>query len=181
MNKESDSITSEQEMVADDLSEVLSSSSDDDTVGDDNNIGDIVAAAAAAPSTPVRAGNTISDGNNKKNTTKRVHSIAHTDIENKSIVLFHVDIETGGEHCGIVQLSAVAHDLSTNKTIETFNRFINPGDNAIWDDACTLIHGLSRTHAEIKNGGRLEPAATSSFCSNFQLSTTQLLFILIIS
>ena len=38
MNKESDSITSEQEMVADDLSEVLSSSSDDDTVGNDNNI-----------------------------------------------------------------------------------------------------------------------------------------------
>ena len=92
MNKESDSITSEQEMVADDISEVLSSSSDDDAVGNDNNIGDIVAAAAATPSTPVRGSNATSDGNNKKNTTKRVHSIAHTDVENKSIVLFHIDI-----------------------------------------------------------------------------------------
>ena len=66
MNKESDSVASEQEMVADDLSEVLSSSSDDDAVGDDNNVGDTVAAAAAAPSAPARGGNAVSDGDNKK-------------------------------------------------------------------------------------------------------------------
>ena len=132
------------------------SSSDDDSMGNDDDVVDMVAAADAAPSTPVRAGNAISDGDNKKNTANRVDSIAHTDIESKSIALFHVDTEPGGEYCGIIQLSAVAHDLSSNKAIDSFNRFVNPGGNAIWDDDCTLIHGLSRIHAKIKNGGRLE-------------------------
>ena len=110
MNKGSNSIASAQDLVADDMSEALSSSSDDDAVGDDDNIDDAAAAATAMPSAPVRAGDSNSDGNANKNTTKRVHSIAHANTEAKSVVLSHIDIETGGARCGIVQLSAVAHD-----------------------------------------------------------------------
>ncbi len=72
------------------------------------------------------------------------------------------DIETGGTYCGIVQISAkmfrLMHDLLVDKKTPpnlirhqtTFNKYVNPGASAIWDPACSQIHGLTAELPEIK-------------------------------
>ena len=114
-----------------------------------------VAAAAAIPSTPAKQYDTndaTTAAAKPAAKPRRIHSIAHEQIINKSLVLFHVDIETGGEHCGIIQLSAVAHDVDTNQMLGKFNKFVNPGRDAIWNDQCTATHGLTKHHPSIKDG-----------------------------
>ena len=46
---------------------------------------------------------------------RQTHSIAHHKLLLKNCVLFSVDVKTGGDDCGIIQLSAVAVNLQTNK------------------------------------------------------------------
>ena len=43
------------------------------------------------------------------------HSIAHHTLLLNNCVLFSVDVETTNDDCGIIQLSAVAVNLQTNK------------------------------------------------------------------
>jgi hypothetical protein len=70
-----------------------------------------------------------------------------------------------GEYCGIVQLSAEMCRLKLKEPArgckdsledwarhsETFNEYVNPGDNALWDDAATAVHGLRRSDAHIQH------------------------------
>ena len=86
----------------------------------------------------------------------------------KGTVYVSFDIETGGEYCGILQISAemvrVELSLVTTKkgpsptldyvsTIcretQTFNRFVKPGEGAIWNENVTSIHGLHSNHPSI--------------------------------
>jgi hypothetical protein len=71
-------------------------------------------------------------------------SITHWDIINNRAVFVSLDIETGGMYCGIIQLSVEIflvlydkHDPTAEPTIchnnETFNEYINLGENTLWD------------------------------------------------
>ena len=75
-----------------------------------------------------------------------------------------LDIEVGGEYCGLVQMSAeiVRADLlptGSSKTKDTaanvqrdpniFDKHIRPSDDALWDEHCTAIHGLHANHPSI--------------------------------
>jgi hypothetical protein len=93
-------------------------------------------------------------------------SIADHLINNTEFCLLSFDIEHGGEYCGIVQLSAEFCTMKlreakkgTNKDsledwgrhTDTFDAYVNPGDNAIWDESMTAVHGLRRTDPRIVN------------------------------
>ena len=60
--------------------------------------------------------------------TTKVHSIAHDCIKNS--IFFHVDLEHGGENCGILQLSVVAYCTTLKKNIGTFDTYIKPPADA---------------------------------------------------
>ena len=91
----------------------------------------------------------------------RGKSIAYHHLMSNNAVFVSLDIETRGEYCGIIQLSAemflVMYDNSRSEKCQptvvrlwdTFNEYVNPGANALWDDAATLVHGLHTTLPEI--------------------------------
>jgi hypothetical protein len=75
-----------------------------------------------------------------------------------------LDIETGGTYCRIIQLLAEIfvvlynqNDSTAEPTIchnnETFNKYINLGENALWDPQCSSFHGLCAQSPEIINAG----------------------------
>ena len=90
-------------------------------------------------------------------------SIAHYAIDAKKAVYVSLDIEVGGEYCGVVQLSAeivridlvagrgAGNDTAPNIRREPnkFNKYVNPGEGAPWTDACTNLHGLHAEHPSI--------------------------------
>ena len=87
--------------------------------------------------------------------------IAHFDLQNNTIVFLSLDLETGGEYCGIIQLSGQLfwHDPTepqgtTFLTVaETFNEYVRPPDGAFWnEEASSLSHGLCARSPEIQNG-----------------------------
>jgi hypothetical protein len=53
------------------------------------------------------------------------------------------------------------HDSTAEPTIcqnnETFNKYINPGENALWDPQCSSIHGLHAQSPEIINRDSIFP------------------------
>ena len=56
------------------------------------------------------------------------------------LVYLSFDIETGGEYCGIVQISCqksqlTEHNNEISAEVEpvTFNKYVKPPSNAIWD------------------------------------------------
>ena len=100
-------------------------------------------------------------------------SIAHHILEKNKNVFVSFDIETGGEYCGIIQISAqimrmTCKDMSDGsdgdwlykqyKTKKwettggpTFNKYVYPGVKAIWNESLTTsVHGLHAEHEEIK-------------------------------
>jgi len=77
-------------------------------------------------------------------------SPAHFDSEAGNLVFFDLDVEVGGPNCGIIQLSAVAHDQAGNLLGQPFNEYVKPWAGARWNtdpDAC--CHGLSATDRRI--------------------------------
>ena len=99
-------------------------------------------------------------------------SIAHYPITNGKAVFYSLDIETGGEYCGIAQFSAelvrmnivpgmnkaknsmisARNNIIANvaQVLHTFNKYVHPGETTIWSDAATRIHGLHVNHASIR-------------------------------
>jgi hypothetical protein len=103
-------------------------------------------------------------------------SIAHFDLKDNKIAFLSLDLETGGEYCGIIQLSGQlfrqnSTDRRQNAFIpveETFNEYVRPPDGAFWnEEASRLSHGLSARSPEIQNG---QPFVTvwTNFCSWIQ-------------
>jgi hypothetical protein len=100
-----------------------------------------------------------------ENTTSRKgRSIADHLIHNRDVYLLSLDLEHGGDYCGILQLSAEMlrvrigeRGKSTTKDYveeweahpNTFNKYVNPGSNAIWDEAMIACHGLRRSDPRI--------------------------------
>ena len=87
---------------------------------------------------------------------ERKHSLIHNDVYNGKVIFISFDIETGGDDCGIVQLSAECFTVGSNvdedcgKRLEpTFNSYVKPHEDAIWSKYATEIHGLHQNHPSI--------------------------------
>jgi len=64
----------------------------------------------------------------------RGKSIAHHYMPSK-MVYVSFDVETGGEYCGIIQMSANTFRINNNDgkiERESFDRYVKPRDGAIW-------------------------------------------------
>ena len=105
-------------------------------------------------------------------TISKTRSLAHHLFVANKVVFVSFDIETGGEYCGILQMSAEIVRLEvTPKLLEkgknkgkpsnskdypvnvrrestTFNKYVKPHEGAIWDIRASAIHGLSRSTDE---------------------------------
>mmetsp|Transcript_24332 Transcript_24332/g.48822 ORF Transcript_24332/g.48822 Transcript_24332/m.48822 type:complete len:140 (-) Transcript_24332:434-853(-) len=86
--------------------------------------------------------------NNDEQAIPKGKSIAHYNIKSGKIAYISFDIETGGEECGIIQLSAQIFRLGNNDTMETsnedeFNKFVKPPEGAVWNSEATEVHGLT--------------------------------------
>ena len=84
----------------------------------------------------------------------RGKSIAHFYMHRR-IVYVSLDLEHGGESCGIVQLSCqlfrLRKDTIQSKLVGeveniTFNEFVQPPKDAIWNENVCKCHGLSSQH-----------------------------------
>ena len=109
--------------------------------------------------------------------------MAHHHLRAGKLVFISFDIETGGEFCGILQLSAEISriellpkinakgivsstgDTASNikREVETFNSFVNPGEGAIYGDHAVAIHGLHASHPSIRNADEIH-AVWQRFC-----------------
>lgn len=91
----------------------------------------------------------------RKKPARRTHSVAHSDIVNKNVIIMHCDLEHGGENAGICQISAVIHNPEEpefdKKTISQFNMYVKPPKNAVWDRYAMDVHGLGPHHPSIKS------------------------------
>ena len=102
-------------------------------------------------------------------TIPKTRSLAHHKFEANRVVFVSFDIETGGEYCGILQISAEIvrvdvlptvsnngkisnlKDYSSNirREVNAFNEYVKPHEGAIWDAHATRIHGLTENHPKI--------------------------------
>ena len=89
--------------------------------------------------------------------------LIHDYVESGSAIFVSFDIETGGEYCGILQISAECFKLDTDVTeyggirfSDTFNSYVKPSESAIWSDHTTKIHGLHKGHPSIIHAYPLE-------------------------
>ena len=116
------------------------------------------AAASSGASGPSASAPAISDGDDAAApdgaaaapVIPKGKSPAHFDSEAGNLVFFDLDVEVGGANCGIIQLSAVAHDQAGNPLGQPFNEYVKPWAGARWNtdpDAC--CHGLSATDRRI--------------------------------
>ena len=87
--------------------------------------------------------------NNRK--PKAIYSVAHDDIVNGRAVMVHVDLEHGGEGCGILQLSAVMVDMTNKNQLGQFDQHVNPGPGAVCSSNATAVHGLTAAKECIQN------------------------------
>ena len=86
-------------------------------------------------------------------------------------VFLSLDVETGGEYCGILQLSAEIcrmtikkHGRSETKDkatdirqdTNTFNAYMIPAMGVTFSEACTKIHGLTENSPSIQNASDID-------------------------
>ena len=110
---------------------------------------------------------------------QRGGSIAHEHISTKKAVYLSLDIETGGENCGILQLSADISKLKIHLTgtsegkdtmtdirrdATTFNKYVNPGINEIWSDVASAVHVLHSRDPIIVSAASM-PSLWDDFCT----------------
>ena len=113
-------------------------------------------------------------------TIPKTRSLAHHQFMDHKVVFVSFDIETGGEFCGILQISAEMVRLEVHPTIilsgnnkgnpspnkdfptnverisNTFNKYVKPDEGAIWDARASLIHGLTENDPRILQADRME-------------------------
>ena len=110
-----------------------------------------------------------------KPTITKSRSIAHDHFEGNKLVFVSFDMETGGEFCGILQISAElvrievvpkitskgpSPNMDTAKVIKregsVFNEFVRAEEGAIFNSHATAIHGLTAEHENIVNAAKIE-------------------------
>jgi hypothetical protein len=82
-------------------------------------------------------------------TTKRTNSIAQDDWVGHRSIIFHVELEHGGDACGALQLSVVAYDPKDAKVVGEFNKCIKLPANAVWSYHASEVHGIYPTDDRI--------------------------------
>ena len=92
----------------------------------------------------------------------RKHSLIHDYVEEGKAVFISFDIETGGDDCGIVQISAECFVLDSTtsngwgeRLPNTFDSYVKPPPSAIWSDHATLVHGIHQGHPFIVDADSL--------------------------
>ena len=70
-------------------------------------------------------------------------------------------METGGEHCGVVQISAeifriVAGTNEVSREAAYFNKYIKPPDSTIWTQHATEVHELYAEYNHITSADPIE-------------------------
>jgi hypothetical protein len=154
----------------DDDDDVLSAIADDSSVVDANP--DAVVAAqeglgdesALAPTILNLGGNDDGVDENEPSaaaTTTRKRppgqqSVCDADWKAKKILILHMDVETGGEDVGIIQLSCVIDDPFAppgSRIVGTFDQYVKPSvPYHCWDlNMCHQVHGLTPNSTEIRN------------------------------
>jgi hypothetical protein len=86
---------------------------------------------------------------------RRSHSLAHDAIKEEKLIYIHIDLETGGEAVGIIQMSAIAHDYTTNSRFgNSFNMYVKPPPHVKakhWSSQAEAVTGLTHYCDKIKN------------------------------
>lgn len=130
-----------------------SSSSESETAIDVPTITNIL------PNTATEVSNTASgdeEGKQQKKLPRRTHSVAHDDFVAETIVLFNVDLETGGNDCGPIQISVAAFDPQDKESLEEFDSYVKPGNGAIWSQHTINVHGIEPSQQRIKDASPIE-------------------------
>ena len=95
----------------------------------------------------------------------RGNSIFHSLYTKNKLVFISFDLETGGEGCGIIQMSAQIFRIKNNEAeveVNVFNEYVNPGREAVWNDqACMASHDLSPENEKIVNADTIDLVWTS--------------------
>jgi hypothetical protein len=73
---------------------------------------------------------------------KRAKPIAHDDWVCHQGMIFHVDLEHGGDACGVLQLPVVACDPTYVKVVGEFDEYIKPPANVVWSSHASDVHGI---------------------------------------
>jgi hypothetical protein len=89
-------------------------------------------------------------------TNGKGNSKAHDLIMKGHIALVSFDVETGGEECGVCQISAVAFDLQGNSLCGDFDFYVKPPRSAKWDKHAVAVHLLDANHESIKSADPIE-------------------------
>jgi hypothetical protein len=86
---------------------------------------------------------------------RRSHSLAHDAIKEEKLIFIHIDLETGGEAVGIIPMSAIAHDYTTNSRFgNSFNMYVKPPPHVKakhWSSQAEAVTGLPHYCDKIKN------------------------------
>jgi len=100
---------------------------------------------------------TISVNNKLSHLKYLPNSIAHKWIKTEKPVYISLDIETGGENCRIILLSAqifrmVQHNSKMTSEIEKecFDEYVMPSKDSIRDERLFQIHSLHRNYPRVK-------------------------------
>ncbi len=99
--------------------------------------------------------------------TPQGKSIAHKHLEAGEVAFLSFDVETGGELCGIVQISCQifcfalpASSTSSSQTITTnedlFNKYVRPQEGAIWSQYAINVHGITPSDPRIQGADTIE-------------------------
>lgn len=87
--------------------------------------------------------------------TRRSTSLLHDDLLAGNCVFFSIDLETGGENCGIVQLSAVAFKLD-GTLLGEYNSYVKPPDGSIRNQNAMEVTGLGPRDPRISSAKPLQ-------------------------
>lgn len=91
---------------------------------------------------------------------ERQGSLIKRIVERKEAIFISLDLEHGGDKCGVTQLSAVLFQLGgfdtsdSEKDVvisEEFNEYVRPNVDAMWNPKCIETTGLHADHPSIKN------------------------------
>ncbi len=116
-----------------------------------------------------------SEVNNESNTTLTGKSIAHKHFNAGEAVFLSFDVETGGDHCGIVQLlcqifriipgtsSSDPPKIVTTKD-DIYNKYVKPPEGAIWSQHAINIHGITPSDNRVQSAETIE-TAWIDFCT----------------
>mmetsp|Transcript_3091 Transcript_3091/g.7013 ORF Transcript_3091/g.7013 Transcript_3091/m.7013 type:complete len:243 (+) Transcript_3091:208-936(+) len=85
-------------------------------------------------------------------------SVANQHWTNGNMMLVHLDLETGGNGVGIIQMASTIHDPYSNEVKGEFNEYVKPPDYipaGAWSGIAIDIHGLQPSSDIIKTASPL--------------------------